>query len=461
MDKLLSASATEISEMIRSKKISSVEVTTANLERIKAVNPDLNAVVQLCEERALAEAAERDAELARGQTRGPLHGVPFTLKDSHDTEGIISTGGTTGRSEYIPEHDSPPTARLRAAGGVLMGKTNTPELTFGSVTDNLVYGRTNNPYDLRRTPGGSSGGAGAIIAAGGSPLDLGSDTGGSIRGPSNFCGVAGLKPTSGRVPRTGHIVPPGGPRDSFTVIGPMARRVEDLWLAFPLIVGSDQRDPYLVDMPVGNPDAVVVEGLRIAVYDDNGLMPPTPEVAEAVKNASDALHAAGAIVEYETPAVVTEATKVADDTREAWGEAYTRGLLEKYGTTRIGPILQSRLKDANERALTVDGIAGFIDDIDRLRMQMMAFMEDIDAIVCPVAANPAPLHDDQVNTNRGGYTHIYNMTGWPGVVVRANTSPEGLPVGVQIVTKPWREDLGVALASVVESVTGGWQAPEL
>ena len=461
MNSLLSASATEIAEMIRSKQISSVEVTTANLERIKVVNPDLNAVVQLCEERALSEAAMCDAELARGESRGPLHGVPFTLKDSHDTEGIISTGGTTGRSEYTPDKDSPPTARMRAAGGVLMGKTNTPELTFGSVTDNLVYGRTNNPYDLRRTPGGSSGGAAAIIAACGSPLDLGSDTGGSIRGPSNFCGIAGLKPTTGRVPRTGHIVPPGGPRDSFTVIGPMARRVEDLWLAFPLITGSDQRDPYIVDMPIGDPKSVNVKGMRIAVYDDNGIMSPSPEVAEAVRIASDALSSAGATVTSETPAVVTEATKVADDSREAWGEAYTRGLLANYGTTRIGPILDSRLQDANERALTVDGIAGFQDDIDRLRIEMMTFMDNFDAILCPVAARPAPLHDDQVNTNRGGYTHIYNMTGWPGVVVRANTSTEELPVGVQIITKPWREDLGVKLAAVVEAATGGWRAPEL
>ncbi|MBT5320201.1 MAG: amidase, partial [Chloroflexi bacterium] len=441
MDSLLTASATEIAEMIRSKKISSVEATTANLERIKMVNPALNAVVQLCEERALSEAAERDAEIARGENRGALHGVPFTLKDSHDTEGIISTGGTTGRTEYIPDLDSPPTARMRAAGGVLMGKTNTPELTFGSITENLIYGRTNNPYDLNRTPGGSSGGAAAIVAAGGSPVDLGSDTGGSIRGPANFCGVAGLKPTSGRVPRTGHIVSPGGPRDSFTTIGPLARRVDDLWLTFPLIAGSDWRDPYIVDMPIGDPGSVSVAGLRIAVYDDNGVMSPAPEVAEAVRIAASALSDAGASVTNALPGPVTAATKTADDSREAYGEAYTRALLAHYGTTRIGPILQSRLADANDGALSVEGIANFQAEIDRHRIEMLSFMEDFDAIVCPVAARPAPLHDYQVNTNRGGYTHIYNMTGWPVAVVRANTSPEGLPVGVQIVARPWREDV--------------------
>ena len=148
MDSLLTASATKLAEMIRSKRVSSLEVVTANLNRIKAVNPALNAVVQFCEERALSEAGELDTELARGESRGPLHGVPFTLKDSHDTEGIISTGGTSGRVSYVPDADSPPTARLRAAGGVLLGKTNTPELTFAGVTDNAIYGRTNNPYDV-------------------------------------------------------------------------------------------------------------------------------------------------------------------------------------------------------------------------------------------------------------------------------------------------------------------------
>ena len=226
--------------------MSAVEIAEAHLRRIDEVNPKLNAVVQLASERAMDEARAADAALARGESLGPLHGVPITIKDSHDTEGIVSTGGTMGRKDFVPEADATAVARMRAAGAIVLGKTNTPELTLSFETNNLVYGQTNNPYDVGRTPGGSSGGAGAIIAAGGSAMDLGTDTGGSIRVPSAFCGLAGLKPTSGRVPRTGHIVPWGlGGLDSLTTIGPMARFVEDLWLAFPIIAGPDGIDPFI------------------------------------------------------------------------------------------------------------------------------------------------------------------------------------------------------------------------
>jgi len=460
MDNLLSASLTELVELIRSRRLSSVELVTANIERIKEVNTTLNAVVQLCEERALAEAAACDAELAGGQHRGALHGIPFTLKDSHDTEGIITTGGTTGRTEYIPDTDSPPTKRLRDEGGILIGKTNTPELTFAGITDNLIYGRTNNPYDVSRTPGGSSGGAAAIVAAGGSPLDLGSDTGGSIRGPANYCGIAGLKPTSGRVPRTGHIVPPGGYRDAFTTIGPLGRWVDDLILTFPIIAGPDWRDPYIVDMPVRDPDLLDFSELRIATYDDNGVLTPTPEVRAAVKTAGEAIAQTGASVTENRPSAVPRASELLDRTRTADGGAYARVLLERYGTTRISPTLQSRI-DGSGGALDADGLAGVQDEIDLLRSEMLAFMDDYDAIICPVSAFPAPPHDDAQSTTVGGYTHVYNMTGWPAVVVRVGTSPEGLPIGVQVVARPWREDVALRIAGAIEAATGGWVAPSL
>ena len=200
MDEITSSSARSLADAIRVKELSSREIVEAYLARIDEVNDRLNAVVQVTGERALAEAHNADEMTARGESKGPLHGVPMTIKDSLDTEGIITTGGTTGRASFVPKMDSTVVARLRAAGAVLLGKTNTPELTYAGETDNLVYGRTNNPYDLSRTPGGSSGGAAAIIAAGGSPFDMGSDTGGSIRLPAHFSGIAGIKPTSGRVP---------------------------------------------------------------------------------------------------------------------------------------------------------------------------------------------------------------------------------------------------------------------
>ncbi|HIF12369.1 MAG TPA: amidase [Dehalococcoidia bacterium] len=456
MDDLLRASVTEIAEMIRAKTVSSVEAATAHIDRIKMVNPILNAVVQLSEDRALAEAAERDAELARGDIRGPLHGVPFTLKDSHDTEGIISTGGTLGRAKHVPAADSPPAARLRAAGGVLLGKTNTPELTFAGNTDNKIYGRTNNPYDISRTPGGSSGGAASIIAAGGSPLDLGSDTGGSIREPASHCGIAGLKPTSGRVPRTGHIVPPGGAWDSFTTIGPLARRVEDLWLIFPLITGTDWRDPYVVNMPLTDPGQVSLSELRVAFYPDNGLRTPTKEITDAVRAASQVLGDAGATVVEHAPPALGRADEILDTHRGADGGARTRMLLSRYGTTE-SPLLHSN----SQNRLDVEGFAHLQANVDGLRTEMLRFMEGYDAILCPVSARPAPLHEDAQAFMKGGYNHVYNITGWPAVSVRAGSSSEGLPIGVQIVARPWREDVALALALVIEQATGGWTPPAI
>ena len=231
--------------------------TRALLSRIEQVNGELNAVVQLSAQGAQTEAEAADAQLARGAVRGPLHGVPITIKDSLDTAGIVSTGGTTGRREFVPDHDATVVRRLREADAIILGKTNTPELTLSFETDNQVYGRTDNPFDVARTSGGSSGGAAAIIAAGGSPLDIGSDTGGSIRVPAHCCGITGLRPTSGRVPRTGHIVPYGlGSLDSLTTLGPMARRVEDLALTLPVISGVDWRDPTVVPLPLGDPKEV-------------------------------------------------------------------------------------------------------------------------------------------------------------------------------------------------------------
>jgi amidase len=205
-------------------------------------------VVQKRFEVALDEARRADDQLMRGEIRGPLHGVPMTIKDSLDTAGVVTTAGTKGRAAYIPNQDATVVARLRDAGAILLGKTNTPELTATGITDNYVYGRTNNPYDVTRTAGGSSGGAAAIIATGGVPFDIGSDTGGSIRMPSHYCGIAGIKPTAGRVPRTGHILSFDiGHIDLLTHIGPLARYVEDLVLLLPIISGVDWYDPSIAN----------------------------------------------------------------------------------------------------------------------------------------------------------------------------------------------------------------------
>ncbi len=461
MDELIYTSATTLAKAIRHKKVSSLEVVNAYLARIEAVNPQLNAVVQLAAESARQQARAADETLARGEPIGPLHGVPFTIKDSLDTAGLISTGGTTGRRSFVPAQDATVVARLRRAGGILLGKTNTPELTLSIVTDNLIYGRTNNPYNLALTPGGSSGGAAAIVAAGGSPLDLGSDTGGSIRQPAHLCGVAGLKPTSGRVPRTGHIIPfDVGPLDMLTQIGPLARYVEDLILTLPLIAGPDWRDPAIVPLPVGDPEAVESGRLRVAFFIDNGIIPPTPEIVEVVQSAAISLAESGAIVDEARPPGI-------EHTRDTWlelvvadGAAWIRRLLDEAGTTEFHPILQQRFFE--REPVSAAEYNRMLTRVDRLRSAMLAFMERYDVIICPAGAYPALPHDRIADINAGfTYTRVFNLTGWPAAVVRGGTSPEGLPIGVQIVAQPWRENVALAVAQYLETVLGGWQPPRL
>jgi len=274
-------SASELANAIRSKQFSSKAIVEAHLDQITKVNPKLNAVVQLTADSARKEADEADAALARGEIKGPLHGVPVTIKDTLETAGVICTGGTKGRANYVPSTDATAVARLRAAGAIILGKTNVPELAGAIETDNLVYGRTNNPYDLARTPGGSSGGEAAIVSACGSPLGLGTDAGGSIRIPAHFCGLAAIKPTSGRVPRTGQFPLPMGARNAVFHVSLIARNVDDLALALPIIAGPDFRDHSIVGMPLLDPKAVQLTGLKLAYFEDDGAASPTKEITAA------------------------------------------------------------------------------------------------------------------------------------------------------------------------------------
>ena len=452
-------SAASLAKAIRGRRISSVELTQAYLDRIDKVNPSLNAVV-LLDESAMDQARAADDTLAKGSDLGPLHGVPITLKDSHDTAGVVTTGGTLGRAAFVPDRDSTITARLRAAGVVLLGKTNTPELTMGMETANLVYGRTNNPYDTDRTSGGSSGGGAAIVAAGGSAFDIGSDTGGSIRFPAHCCGVAGIKPTSGRVPRTGHIIPYGmGIRDSLTQIGPLARYVEDLALVLPIIAGPDWRDPAMVPMPLGNPDCVDPSRLRVAFYTDNGVKKPTPETIDAVTAAASALSEAGATVVEDRPKALTE-YDVAWKSLPHYDGSVSR-LLNEAGTTEPHPWTLSVLESS--KSMTAAELDELMEEVDAFRSAILAYMEDYDLLLSPVMPTPALPHD-VIRSNRltyGSYTRPHNLTGWPAAIVRGGTSPEGLPIGVQIAALPWREDVALAAAGLVESASGGWRPPSI
>ena len=455
-------SASRIAAEIRARKLTSREIVDACLKRIEQVNPKINAVVQLVAERARREADELDRLSASGRFKGPLHGVPITIKDSLDSAGIISTGGTMGRKDYIPQQDAPVVARLRDAGAVLLGKTNTPELTLSGETHNLIYGRSCNPFDLQRSPGGSSGGAAAIIACGGAALELGSDTGGSIREPAHLCGITGIKPTSGRTPRSGHIVPYGGVMDSLTQIGPMARFVEDLVLALPIICGPDGRDPSVVPVVIGNPAEVDLSKLRIAWYADNGIRPAADDIQRVVTETAQQLRAQRFNIEQKLLPGMRELVNLSTELRESANAGLILQLLERYGTEQPGPDLAGYLTD--------DGIAGansldpaLMEAIDEARSRALGFFADYDAILCPpshaLARPHRASHSDSFDD--WSYMTIHNLLGWPGVSVRAGSSADGLPVGVQVVAAPWREDIALALASKIEVLMGGYRQPPL
>jgi amidase len=458
---ITSASASELAQAIRSKKISSKAVVQAYLDRIATVNPKLNAVVQLTADAARKEADEADAALARGEIKGPLHGVPMTIKDTLETAGVICTGGTKGRANYVPKADATAVARLRAAGGIMLGKTNVPELAGAIESDNLVYGRTNNPYDLSRTPGGSSGGEAAIIASGGSPFGLGTDAGGSIRIPAHFCGLAAIKPTSGRVPRTGQFPMPLGARNAVFHVSLIARHVEDLMLALPIISGPDYRDSTIVAMPLLDPKAVTLTGLKVAYFDDDGLGTPTKEIMAAVRDSAKAFMDAGVKVDEKRTPDSDKAATVYSDMSRGDGGVGTRAFLKSVGTDEISPLFEKALTAAPGMANPTEALAAFVR-WNLFNNAMLRFMENYDAVLSPVAPYPAIKHgtafDD--DTRKGyGYAQMYNLTGWPSATVRVGTSPEGLPINVQVAARPWREDVALALVAHLEKTFGGWKMP--
>jgi amidase len=464
-DPIYYSSATAIAEAIKSKKISSEEVTKAFLDRINEVNPKINAVVQLTEEQALLSARKADNDLADGENFGPLHGVPITIKDSFDTVGIISTAGTLGRSNYIPKKDAAVVQRLKQAGAIVMGKTNTPELTLAGETDNLVYGRTNNPYDLSRIPGGSSGGAAAIVSVGGAAFDVGTDTGGSIRNPAHCCGLCGLKPTSGRVPRTGHIISYLGYDQALTTAGPITRHVEDLIKILPIISGSDGTDPYIYDLPFGDPNKVTVSELKYAFYSDIGGITADPEVNQMMRNIVGELTNENTDIEEAQPGIIEETTELFFEILGVDKGCGANRILAAAGTEKISPLLEwARAPEEGFATPSISPIQ-FVDHFEKWAMfnsTMTSFYKDHDIILCPASSMAAPVHGfKELAMNTLSYTATYNMTGWPVAVVRAGASSSGLPIGIQIVGKPWQEHKVLAVAKYVEETFGGFQPPDI
>jgi amidase len=459
---LLHLSAVQQARLVRERKISSVELIEAQLEQIGKINPAIHAVVDSLADSARQDARTADAKLARGEPCGPLHGVPISIKDSIDVRGTKCTAGTLGRKNATPAaQDATLVARLRAAGAIPIAKTNLPDLLFAFESDNLIYGRTNNPYDLTRTAGGSSGGESALIAACGSPLGLGSDAAGSVRLPAGFCGIASIKPTSGRLPRTGHVPPAGGWIEALWQIGPMARYTEDLVLAMQLLAGEDGID--FTSPPVPLVPANEVSAMRIAFFTDNGFARCSAEVVEAVQRCARCLESAGARVEECRPPGVEEAFDIEFGLLGADGVDGIDAYLREAGSTELHPLLTAWLDRMRPLRASASELATRWARWDEYRSSMARFFERYDAILCPLYTQPALKHGDSVkpgNFEGFSYTMAWNVAGAPAATVRCSEA-DGLPINVQVVAKPWRELTALAICQMIEAEFGGWRAPLL
>jgi amidase len=460
MQEILHFSATRLAGLLRQRAISSVELVRAHLSRIAAVNPRIHAVIEVFETPALAAAEAADRALAAG-TAGPFCGVPFSVKDSIEIAGAVCTAGTLGRRHAPPAiRDATLVARLRQAGAIPIARTNLPDLLFAFESDNLLFGATSNPYDSARTSGGSSGGEAALIASGGSPFGLGSDAAGSVRLPAAFCGIAAIKPTSGRLPRTGHFPPAGGWIQALWQIGPMARHVEDLCAMMPLLTGGDGQDTSVVDMPFLDPAAVDLSRLRVAFHTDNGFAPADAEVASVVGAAARALAPHVALLAEDRPACLQHAWSLEMKLLGPDGGDGVREYLRGLGSTEVHPLLTAWLDKLEPYRTGVAGLAAYWAEWDAYRSEMAAFLGRYDVILSPVYTHAALPHGASVaeeNFRGFSYTMAHNVSGWPAAVVRCGASATGLPIAVQIAAAPWREDIALAVALRLESELGGWQ----
>lgn len=504
---IIDLSATELARLIAAGEISASEVCESHIRRIEAVNPTLNAIVVPLFDQARLDAQIADEARQQGRFLGPLHGVPITVKELFDVAGTPTTAGLTSRSNNVASQDAPLVARLRRAGAIVLGKSNVPQLGMDFATENPLYGRTNNPWNVDRTPGGASGGEAAIIAAGGSPLGLGSDVGGSIRQPSHSCGICGLKPTGRRFTMQGHWMTPNLSVE-WAQPGPMARSVADLELALhALNNGIDVQFPDLSAPPaiLRNSAGISIEGLRIGFYTDDGMFGTAPAIRRAVSEAAIALRDRGAeIVEFSPP-----------DLEEFWriyfGLFYADGayfLKQELSGSLVQPSIRqnvvwfSRLPSVlrpplewlmdclgqqwfarslrwiRKQAVPARRYFELLEDQDRYRKRFVKVLNvaRLDAIVCPPSPVPAFTHGCQYAPITGSYTALYNLLGLPaGVIPATRVRPgeesgrpasrdavkreaaqvevgsAGLPVGVQVAARHWREDVALAVMAALEN----------
>lgn len=448
--------AVDLARAIRLRILSAREATRAVLDRCAAVNPAINAVVHVPEEEALAAADAADAALARGEALGPLHGVPVSTKINVDQKGLPTSNGCVPLRDLVAPEDSAVVANLRRAGAVLVGRTNTPALSMRWFTENALHGRTLNPWHEEHTPGGSSGGAAAAVAAGIGPIAHGNDLGGSIRYPAYACGVAGIRPSFGRVPAFNPTMAAERPISAqlMSTQGPLARRVRDLRLALAAMAQGDARDPWWVPAPLEGPSPK--RPIRVALSVDPAGTGVHPAVAEAVRRAGRILEAAGYAVEEADPPGFAEAAR--DWDLLAHGEAglFMRESFERYGDE--GALATYRCMLA--QAPAPDIATWLLAAARRTTHQRAwaAFMAERPLVLCPVSAEP-PFPQGLDVAGPDGFARVYRaqqvllatpLLGLPSVSVPTGLVG-GLPMGVQVIAPRWREDLALDAAEVIEA----------
>jgi fatty acid amide hydrolase len=497
--------AHELSRLIAKREISAVEAVREHIARIEQVNVELNAVVCKRYDAALKEATEADSRLARGEVPKALHGVPVSIKESLDLAGTASTVGLASRKDTLADATDLHVARLREAGAIVLCKTNVAQMLVYMESDNPLHGRSNNPWNLARTPGGSSGGEAAIVAAGGAALGLGTDIGGSIRCPASFCGIYGLKPTTGRCTDVGRYSIPVGQRAITSQVGPFGRTVEDVATVLEIINGGALPECTQA-RPLLDHRSVEFDKLRIAWFVDDGDFPASPAARRAVREAADILTTAGARVTPWQPPDIRSAVKIfygllaADGMRSmrkmARGNRLDPRVMRLMVSTAIPrpgvAVLRALLPLVGQRRLAdlldAFGFVGthhywrFVDEQSRYQQQFAQAVDrrdtggPFDAILCPSFAVPALTHGASADIGLGGaYVLLANLLGWPAgsapftrvradeetdrkpsadLIERAARKSElgsqGLPIGVQVIARPWCEHIVLGVMRVLE-----------
>jgi Asp-tRNA(Asn)/Glu-tRNA(Gln) amidotransferase A subunit family amidase len=460
----------DVTAGIRTRMISATEVVEATLERIGMLNPKLGAFVHLDAQGARAQARNAESAVMRNEALGALHGVPITIKANLDVAGWPCPAGSLLRNEYVAQQDAPLVARLRAAGAIIVGNTNTPEFLMAYESDNLLTGKTSNPWDLSRTAGGSSGGEAAAIASGCSLGGVGSDGGGSIRVPAHFAGICGLKPTPGRVPSTGHFPPGAGALSWLGVVGPMARTIADVRALFEVLAGPDPGDALSAPVPLSRVDASMQwKGLRIGLLESSALGSASPETEAAVEKAAALLADQGFSVEPFRLSGLDRALEI-------WWFFFGPVVAHLFGPTveghegKLSPMFREYLScAAPETPITLDELFSASAARDNIRAEILRQLHDVRILLSPVSLSPAFRHGE--GTYRLDSPHCYrtsmrhsqwlNVAGCPGASVPVAISREGLPIGVQVIGRPHEEELVLAVAECLERARGPWQRPPL